>query len=148
MMAATLRLLGVLALAALSGCGGGPQPMPAESGAAAHLRQIANAYDSVVMRGGRPPRSMEDLRPVLQAMVPGKDPDEYFRSPNDGEPYVIVWGIRLDRIDDADGVLAHEKKGRDGKRFVITLSRFTKELSDAEFSQIHYPRPSGPVGDD
>ena len=54
-----------------------------------NLRSVAKAY-SVTATRVRPPTCVEDIMPVLKEIG---DPGELLRSPRDGQPYVIVWGI-------------------------------------------------------
>jgi hypothetical protein len=133
------RRLGVLLLCAgaltgagLPGCTGPPQPQ--ENQAAAHLRTIIQAYDLALYHKGRPPRDAEELKPFLKQLREHEDPDVLLRSPNDGQPYEIVWGVNLNQDVDPGAVLAYEKQGAEGKRYVITVGRIVKEMTEAEFS--------------
>src|SRR5262245_28912503 len=127
-----------------AGCAG--KRGPEENQAAAHLRKIALAYDEVIYLKRRPPRGPEDLRPVLQEICKPDDPDVLLRSPNDGEPYEIVWGINLGRQTDGSVLLAYEKKGADGRRYAINVARVVTHLTDAEIGKASPPKGKGPGG--
>ncbi|HXG12601.1 MAG TPA: hypothetical protein VNK04_22785 [Gemmataceae bacterium] len=139
---ARILLVGLIAGVGLVGCGKKP---PEENQAAIHLRMIANAYNEVNYRHKRSPRSVEELKPILQEMGV-EDPDAYLRSPNDGEPYEIVWGINLERVSDGGILVAYEKKGVNGKRYAINAARIVKQLTDAEIEQASPSRGKKPAG--
>jgi hypothetical protein len=112
-----------------------------ENQAATHLRKIMQAYDEACYKG-RPPKNMDEFRPYIQQVTQAEDLDAYLRSPNDGEPYEIVWGIDLERVSSGGLLLAYEKKGVDGKRYAINAARVVKQLSDEEINSLS-PLKSG-----
>jgi len=128
----------------LTGCAG--KAKPEENQAAAHLRKIVQAYNEVNYRHGRSPRSADELKPILKQMSERDDPEIFLRSPNDGEPYEIVWGINLERVTDGSILVAYEKKGVDGKRYAINVARIVKQLTDAEIQKASPPRGKKPAG--
>jgi hypothetical protein len=136
----------VVLIAAVPGCQH-HDAKPPENPAADHLRKLGIAYD-VALYKGRMPRKGEDLKPYLKQIAPNEDPEVFLRSPNDGQPYEVAWGVRLDRVMDIGAVFAHEKKGVDGKRYVMTVARIVKTMTDAEFSHATYPGGKKPVGAD
>ena len=131
-MAATL----VLAVSVLAGCsktstevaGQGPDD------AAVQLRTVASAYSGATVKLGRPPRNMEELKPFLKL---GGDPDQILRSPHDGQPFEIVWGVDA---EEANGVFAYEKQGAGGKRWVL-LQYGPAEMDEQQFAQLNIPKP-------
>jgi hypothetical protein len=109
------------------------KPKFQENKAADHLRKIATAFTMGPYAGGIPKNAAE-LKALLKQLSPKEDPDELLRSPNDGEPYEIMWGANFDRQTDINAIFAHEKKGVDGKRFVINVARIVSQMTDAEFA--------------
>ena len=124
-----LLILVVLILLA-PGCGRAPQTK--ENPAADRLRRILLAFDAVAYEKKRGPRDAEEIKPFLKGPSGKDDPNEALRSPNDGEPFVILWGINLETIADINTVVAYEKKGAGGKRYGITAARIVKPIGDAE----------------
>jgi hypothetical protein len=105
---------------------------PEENKAANHLRKIAQAFDLAQYKGSAP-KNAEEIKPLLKQLSKDEEPDAMLRSPNDGEPYEVAWGARLDRQTDLKAILAYEKKGVDGKRYVITVARIVLQMNDADF---------------
>lgn len=130
----------LLPLAMLLGCGGGTvvvdQPLdPTHE----RLMKIGNAYTAYLEETGQPPRSEKQLR---QALAEQGNPDELLRSPRDGQPFVICWGVDLfGGLDWAQNtpVLAYEKQGTGEKRYVLTAIRSVQEISEDEFQQASFP---------
>ena len=133
----------LLILAATAGCGkttvvnNGPEGL-------FNLRSIARAYAISAMRS-RPPASIEDLMPVLKEIG---DPHELLRSPRDGKPYAIVWGIDAAHPKATPKtagfmlpIVAYEQDGKEGKRQVIDLTMRVSECTPDEFAQLKLPSP-------
>jgi hypothetical protein len=132
----TLRRVLAVALTALAaGCS--TPPPPQEDQAAANLRKIVQAYDVAEYKLRRAPRNEEELKRFLGEAGATGDPEKLMRSPRDGQPYVVLYGTPLDP-DGRATVLAHEKDGAEGKRYVITLSRDVKLLADDEFARAEF----------
>lgn len=144
LLGALLLFVAVVASMGLAGCGGKREPE--ENQAATHLRKIAQAYNEVNYRHGRSPRSVDELKPILKQISERDDPDIFLRSPNDGEPYEIVWGINLERITDGSLLVAYEKKGVDGKRYAISADRVVKHLTDEEIEKASTLKGKKPAG--
>src|SRR5262249_425176 len=67
---------------------------------------------------GRGPKDAAELRPFLQAFG---DPDDLLTSPNDNQPFVIIWGQNpaTGRPTEYQGmfpILAYEQQGAGGRR--------------------------------
>jgi hypothetical protein len=84
---------------------------------------------------GRPPRGIEDLKAVAKEYG---DLDRLLKSPNDGQPYAIVWGVDLGNAPNPTMVVAHEKVGSGGIRYVMTPTGIMK-LTDQEFAHAAFP---------
>ena len=110
-------------LTALAGCRSSQEPeviplSPAEK----NLTYIALAYSDAYGQLGRGPKNAEELKPFLKVFG---NPDELLVSPNDGQPYVVVWGVNpTGGPTDYQGmfpILAYERKGANGKRAVTDV---------------------------
>jgi hypothetical protein len=126
-----------LALLPLAGC---TKPVSREDEQTNDLNNIARAYGIIVNDSHRPPRGVEELKTLLSGlhkadMVP--DPEEIFVSSRDGQPYVIIYGANLGTVSSPE-ILAYEKKGADGKRYVLLMSRDVRQLTDQEFKQARF----------
>ncbi len=109
-----------LALLMLSGCshGGDAHPLvPVEE----RLLKIALAYTNATNHLGHAPRGLAEIRPYFDGGVA----DDVARSPNDGEEFVVLWGVDYNtlppRRDDPYTVAAYEKRGVAGKRYVLRI---------------------------
>lgn len=127
--------LGVIAL--LSFCSIGCSSKPArlkESPDAKNLRLIGQTYNLFVQDKHRAPRNASELKDHFKQLIEKPaDPDKVLISPRDGESYVIYYGAPLD-ADDGGTILAHEKKGAEGSRYVLTVEGIIGKKSDAEFA--------------
>jgi hypothetical protein len=122
----------LLACLALAGCSRGPAAVKAED--MAHLGRIQQAYDEATDKLGRPPANAEELKPFLR---PRGDPEALLRSPRDGQPYVIQWGVNYRRLRTTampPPILVHEQTGVDGKRHVLTTLG-VRPMTDEEFAR-------------
>jgi len=124
---ASLLVLGFL------GCGRKPTVavLPAST---ENLQKIANAYRLATDNLGVAPRSLDDLLPALKQLGYGP---EVLKSPDDGEDYVIVWGVDY-RYAQGNPVLAYERRGRDGIR-LVNLLHFIVPVSPEDFKKLSLP---------
>lgn len=82
------------------------------------LGKIGNAYDRATVKLGYPPRNLDQLKPFLKEEG---DVDSLLRSPNDGQPYVILWGQNIRKVETMPPpIIAYEKQGVNGRRVVLT----------------------------
>jgi hypothetical protein len=130
------------AVVGLAGCSRKvDRPLPA---AEQRLLDIGTAYLNAINRLKRPPRGFDDLKPSLQ---PGATED-YLRSPGDGEPFVIFWGIDYHKLPpgpvDPFTVAAYEKKGVEGKRYVLRFPRSVVQMTDEELRKAVFPSGHSP----
>jgi hypothetical protein len=149
-----LRLGLPLLLLGLSGCSGcsgcGPQvnvvPLtPAEDA----LKYIAMAYLDAHSELNRPPKNAEDLRPFLKRFG---DPEQLLVSPNDGQPFVIVWGADPNRGGPTEymnmfPILAYEKQGAGGKRAVTDIRGRPMTVPAEDLSKLTFVRGHKPSAD-
>jgi hypothetical protein len=104
-----------------------------------NLKKILAAYGSFCMTERKPPESAEDLKPALAKWG---NPDEVLRSPRDGQPFVICWRVDLLKPESwakSTPVLAYEKRGVDGQRYVLTARRYVVLMRDRDFRQASFP---------
>jgi hypothetical protein len=130
------------------GCGGSlPQAEKHEANASyQHLQIIRSAYLRAISELGRPPQNEQELIPYIRYKGEG-GPETVLRSPTDGLPYKILWGVAQEDIiqpgERGYPVLAYEQQGKDGIRLVLeskTITQMTEEqLKNAPFPPGHQP---------
>jgi len=102
---------------------------------------IAQAYCGLFEEHGKAPESFDDLRGYLTAR--GRNPDEMRVSPNDGQPYVVMWGADPTRGGGGNPkglfrIVAHEQTGKGGMRAVADTRGLAATLTDEEFAQLKF----------
>ena len=134
------------AVAALYGCSsrGGPSTPPEEL---LTLKPIARFYGNYFQtHQGNPPPDEAAFKAflkesqnadLLKAEHKVTDIDKMFISPRDNQPYVIFYG----RIPNSSGpggapVVAYEKKGREGKRYIASAVGAIEEVDEAAFRKL------------
>ena len=145
----TIGLVGLLACVSGLGCGGGGKVTPLAP-SSNNLRTIVLAYGKATQDLGHAPRSKEELLPYFQSAPDPEDPDKpvkivdvstIFRSPADEKDYVIHWGVNLADFEGAPStwpVLAYEREGKDGKRFILQ-GRYVKAVTDEQLAELPFP---------
>ncbi len=122
----------------LSGClmlvGCAARSVPSEDPSVTNLRKIGQAYELASDLRHRPPHDANDLRRFFKELGVRGDPDQVLRSPRDGQPYVILFGAALD-AKGSQTILAFEQQGAEGRRYVLTLARGVKLLTQGEFDR-------------
>jgi hypothetical protein len=142
-------LLGpTLLLAALAGCKSGPNVV-ALSASEQNLTFIALAYLEAHGKLGRGPKNAEELKPFLKEHG---DPDQILTSPNDGQPYVVVWDADPTRGGPTAyrqmwAILAYERKGSGGKRAVTDIRGRPLTIPAEDFSQLSFVGGHKPSAD-
>lgn len=136
-------LTGAVALA-LTGCG----PAVIEHKAtpsADHLSKVKDAFDNFMAKNGKLPKSTKDLEPFLKPMG---DPAELLKSPADGQPFVILWGVNFNEATPGDDkqapvsrIYIHEKDGVGGVRHVVFASGVITKLTQDQFDQAAKAKP-------
>jgi hypothetical protein len=94
-----------------------------------NLESIGQAYRKASTQLKHPPKNAEELKPFLKEFG---DPDSILVSPHDGQPYVILWG--RDISNRSLQIIAHERQGVNGTRFVLTAFG-AAPMSDEEFQK-------------
>jgi len=140
-------LLGVAALlATLPGCSGCSRssdpvvtPIPK---AEQDLCSIAQAYREAFEQTGKAPESFDDIRKYLASLG---NPDDMRVSPNDGQPYVVMWGADPTRggagpVKGMWSIVAHEQTGKNGRRAVADIRGLATTVTDEEFAKLSFIR--------
>ena len=68
--------------------------------------------------------------------------DETFSSLRDGEPFVICWNVDITippRWATSRPILAHERHGQNGSRYVLTTFANVELLSHEQFAESSFP---------
>jgi hypothetical protein len=132
-----------------------------------NLNMIGRAYATATEELNHPPKSKAEFLPYLQAILadrenvakeqaegdkPGAAADaskrtveEVMRSDSDGEEFVIHWGAdcRGPRSRNAP-VLAYEKHGKDGQRYVLQGTRGIRRVKDTDLAELPFPSGFNP----
>ena len=136
----------LLSLSFLIGCSSnGP---PKEDDATKDLGHIARVYALIVQGRRRPPSKLEEISTglaELHSIEQNPPPAEVLTSSRDGQPYVIIMGADLGGQANPSDVLAYEKVGAEGKRYVLLMSRDVQQMTDEEFSQASFARGHKPT---
>jgi hypothetical protein len=104
------------------------------------LLKFGNAYiNATYQNQGRAPRSFDEIKKYLE----GEDTADYMRSPGDGEPFVVHWGVDFTNIvssgPDPFTIAAYERTGVDGKRWVLRFPRSVVQMTDEELRKAVFP---------
>jgi hypothetical protein len=103
------------------------------------LMKIGGAYTLFTTRHKQPPKSWDDLRPIL---AESENADRPWSSDRDGQPLVVCWGVDVLKPSaraKATPVLAYEKQGAGGNRYVLTTVRSVELMSEKEFREASFP---------
>jgi hypothetical protein len=132
----------VLLLAAIAGPFGCSNEVRVEAKlepAHENLMKIGSAYVRFNTKAKRPPKSVEEIRPFLKE---SGNTEELLRSPRDGEPYVICWGVNLlapPKWAKSTPILAYEKRGAEGTRYILTTLQSVQQMSEEQFQEASFP---------
>jgi hypothetical protein len=112
------------------------------------LCSIAQAYREAFERTNKAPESFDELRRFLASFG---NPDDMRVSPNDGQPYVVVWGADPTRggagpVKGMWSVIAHEQTGRGGRRAVADVRGLAATVTDEEFARLRFLTPKKKAG--
>jgi hypothetical protein len=138
-----------LLVAVLGGCGAKTHVVPF-SQAEKNLGLVAAAYTDAFSRLGHSPKNADELKPFLKTLG---NADELLVSPNDGQPFVVVWGVP----DPTRGgptpykgmfpILAYERAGKHGMRAVTDIRGRPMLVPEADFPKLTFVaghKPAGP----
>jgi len=96
------------------------------------LLKLGQAYGQYCTQHKKPPAKPADLKAILG------DADAFI-SPDDGQPFHICWGIDFGKPANPPLVVAYEKNGRDGRRYVLTTARNVLHMVEPEFRTANFP---------
>jgi hypothetical protein len=117
------------------GCGGEKiEPITTDPTIIA-LDKIGGAY----IRGTPPPKTKADLLAIFKI---SSFPKELLISPNDGQEFIIVYDVELKGLKVSDAqlpVVAFEKSGKDGKRYVLRGMNTIVQLTDDQLKSSVFP---------
>jgi hypothetical protein len=132
-----VRAAGVvwLAVTFMTGCSSTKKPVELSKDEEA-IVHVGLAYRDASAALKRGPASVTELKPYLKKYG---DPDQLLVSPNDGQPYHIVWGLipsRPSKNSQTQRFLAYEKTGKHGKRCALDCMLKVHHLSDEELKNM------------
>jgi hypothetical protein len=107
-----------------------------------NLGTLGRIYTRAQQQLGRPPRSVDELKPYAKE---DGDLEKLLVSPNDSQPYVIVWGANILTSPEPYMIVVYERTGANGFRHVLTPTG-TLMLSDANFAKATFPPGHKPGG--
>jgi len=124
------------------GCGPKAPNLTDPPPAANKLGAIGRAYMLATDALDRGPLNKDELKPYIS---PDWADLDVFRSPNDNEEYVILWGLDYRGMDlqgnfRKQPVFAYEKTGKDGKRLVLQ-GRYVFQVEDEDLTKLPFPPP-------
>jgi hypothetical protein len=103
------------------------------------LTKIGMAYNSACNRLGRAPDGIEEIKQDFK----GGFSDDLLRSPNDGQDFVILWGVDYNslppRPSDPFTIGIYEKTGVSGKRYVLRFPLGVVVMTEADFRKASFP---------
>jgi hypothetical protein len=104
------------------------------------MKAVATAYLRATQKLKRGPKNLDELKPFLQELG---EPEELLRSPEDGQEFVILWGVTSGTFppmrEKQFPVLLYEKEGKNGKRLVYCLPTLLVEMSPEELKNAYFP---------
>jgi hypothetical protein len=136
-------LLVTLLSVALLGCGGGGGTASAPLQTSG-LKPLSVYYGKFLQQHrGMPPKDEAEFKQFLQSFAPetwkefGFDNfDAMWNSSRDKQPYAVIYGTTAPgKLNDAP-VVAYEKQGVGGKRYVANWNGDVQEIDDAKFKEI------------
>jgi hypothetical protein len=135
----SLLLMLATALCPISGCSSDDVPTPA--GTDARLYQVSKGYRAT--HSGEPVDSFETLKKILQDMYEAGingDPSEILKSSRDGEPFVILFSDAKSKSGQLPDslIVAYEKIGVEGERYILTMDGKVLLLTDAQFDKSQF----------
>lgn len=134
----------VMLISAMCGCGKHQSDEGSVDKTRAKLQAISGAYMTVTIKTNRAPTKPDDLLPFLGDESTSEEQKRAkLRSDNDGEDFVIAWGIdfRKQREDILlrDVIFAYEKRGKGGQRYVLKLPTDIFIIPDDVFQKSQFP---------
>ncbi len=129
----TVKIRGIVLIfvLGLAGSGCGSRTSPSTPPTELSLRKLATYYGMYVSaHKGQSPASEAVLKKFIAEKAADINQDDLFLSHRDREPYVVRYQVKL---GGGNPVIAHEKTGHGGKKFVAFSTTEVRELDAAEF---------------
>jgi len=120
-------------LAAIAGCNSETVRDGNVAPAYSQFRNFAHAYVQATGSLNRPPNNAEELKPFLAKFG---NADELLRSPADGAPLVVCWGVDVAKLTSQNNrspIWVYEPNSHSGKRWALK-ERNPVELTEADFA--------------
>lgn len=135
-------LAAILTACLAAGCGRKIQVTDeTESKSQEALRAVATAYNAALSKRGKPPAGPDDVAPFLPK---GMSLDDALRSPQDNQPFVIIWGTDPRKGMDVNPlVIGYEAQGKNGRRMVFTAMGVFS-MTDSRFKEARFPEGHTP----
>lgn len=143
---ANWRLGTALVLIGLAGCGPSVHQVPMND-AEQRLANIVSAYQDAHGKLGHGPKDADELKPFLKSYG---DPEQLLVSPNDGQPFVVIWNADPTRGGPTMymgmwQILAYEQNGKGGQRAIVDVRTVPRTIPEADFSQLTFVRGHKPA---
>jgi hypothetical protein len=100
-----------------------------------HLGAVRDGFFAARRVLGRSPRSKDE---IVEYVKKSGDPAQLFRSPDDGEDFIIIYGIDPLAMDAVNYVWGYERHGNGGRRYVLR-GRNVRRMTDDEFRKQAFP---------
>lgn len=130
----------LFAILAIAGC---TQKAPPPTQQEIHLKALAVCYGKyLASHRGQTPRTEAEFKAFVEQLpreqIPGASTDleSLFVSPRDNEPYVVRYNLKQTTFGPSAPVVAYEKTGVEGKRYVANLLGAVEEVDEARFKQL------------
>ncbi|MCA9246100.1 MAG: hypothetical protein KDA42_03265 [Planctomycetales bacterium] len=138
--------VGILSLGMFAGCGSGASSAETEGSS---LKPLAVLYGRYIgQHRGQPPASEAEFKEFIRSFEPPAlkslgvhDVDQLFVSQRDGQPFVVLYGEKSKALGPAGApIVAYEKQGIGGRRFVASESGAVEEMDEEQFRAL-VPNP-------
>ncbi len=100
-----------------------------------NLRAVRDGFFEARRVLDRPPRSKDE---IVQYVKKYGDPAQLFRSPDDGEELVVIYGTDPLSLESVANIWAYERRGKNGGRHFIR-GKNIQRLGDDEFKKQTFP---------
>lgn len=141
-MGALLALCLALPCLPLVGCGGPSEVRNPQAKVESHLQTLSVLFMQYTSENkGQSPPDEATFKKYVNGLPPerlmGKTADELFISPRDSQPYVVFYGVKMGMPGAGPpAVVAYEKTGVLGKRYIATALGGVEEVDEAKFQQL------------
>lgn len=136
-------------LSALLGCGSSEPIVGKIDKTRWKLQAISGAYLAATTKAGQVPQNPEDLFDFFGEESTSEEKSrEKFRSDNDGEEFVIIWGVDLRKTGTSDlprdAIFAYEERGKGGQRYVLKPPADVLIVPEDVFQKSQFPNGHKP----